>query len=298
MENKNSFIKLDIFSSEKKLYFLYKKTEKLISAIYLVTDLLSDSEPVKWSLRESGIRSLEDIFAYMLENKFGVQIKSLQANFIRMISLLEIAQVAGLISKMNHKIVSEEFKNLLDALDGFHKEKMYGGGTIFPEGFFKIQADINETEYPIKNNNGSNRTVNSRGVFDERNSIEDNDLADGHISQFNKGHTNSFTSKAEIRLNKTLSQEIKRNVKNARRESIIAVLNSKGDGLTIKDISGVVRGCSEKTIQRELQDMVSLGILKKEGERRWSKYYLLNASKVSKSDGNVALNTSDQIKNN
>jgi len=45
--------------------------------------------------------------------------------------------------------------------------------------------------------------------------------------------------------------------------------------LTIKDFSKVITDCSEKTIQRELLDMVEKGIIKKEGERRWSKYSLM-----------------------
>ena len=42
----------------------------------------------------------------------------------------------------------------------------------------------------------------------------------------------------------------------------------------IKDVSPLIKGCSEKTIQRELLSMVKSGILKKEGEKRWSKYSL------------------------
>jgi hypothetical protein len=42
----------------------------------------------------------------------------------------------------------------------------------------------------------------------------------------------------------------------------------------IKDVSPLVTGCSEKTIQRELSAMVRSGILKKVGEKRWSRYSL------------------------
>jgi len=44
--------------------------------------------------------------------------------------------------------------------------------------------------------------------------------------------------------------------------------------LTIKDFTKNIKDCSEKTIQRELLAMVAKGVLKKEGERRWSKYFL------------------------
>jgi hypothetical protein len=44
------------------------------------------------------------------------------------------------------------------------------------------------------------------------------------------------------------------------------------NGISIKDISKVVKNCSEKTIQRELADMIRQKLVKKEGERRWSIY--------------------------
>ncbi len=43
----------------------------------------------------------------------------------------------------------------------------------------------------------------------------------------------------------------------------------------IKDILTHIGNCSEKTIQRELNELIKDGVLKKEGDRRWSKYSLL-----------------------
>ena len=63
--------------------------------------------------------------------------------------------------------------------------------------------------------------------------------------------------------------------KDIRRETIVKMLRAKGE-ITIKDISHLVRGVSEKTIQRELLAMVAEGILTKEGERRWSRYLMKN----------------------
>jgi len=56
-----------------------------------------------------------------------------------------------------------------------------------------------------------------------------------------------------------------------RRERIRTILEAKGEA-TIKDISEIVTDCSEKTIQRELNAMIEDNIVKRQGERRWSKY--------------------------
>ena len=56
-----------------------------------------------------------------------------------------------------------------------------------------------------------------------------------------------------------------------RRERIKTILEAKGEA-TIKDISEIITDCSEKTIQRELNAMIEDNIVKRQGERRWSKY--------------------------
>ncbi len=48
------------------------------------------------------------------------------------------------------------------------------------------------------------------------------------------------------------------------------VLQNKG--VSIKEICAVVPDCSEKTVQRELTTLIGQGLIKREGERRWSVY--------------------------
>ena len=61
--------------------------------------------------------------------------------------------------------------------------------------------------------------------------------------------------------------------KGNRSETILKILKKK-DNLTVKDIAQVISDCSEKTIQRELLALVEKSVLKKVGERRWSRYSL------------------------
>lgn len=56
-----------------------------------------------------------------------------------------------------------------------------------------------------------------------------------------------------------------------RRADILSLFSHK-DRISVKDAVGTVPGVSEKTIQRELLAMVADGVLKKDGERRWSTY--------------------------
>lgn len=58
---------------------------------------------------------------------------------------------------------------------------------------------------------------------------------------------------------------------NDRKGRIKTILEAKGEA-TIKDIAEIITDVSEKTIQRELNAMIDEGVVKRQGERRWSKY--------------------------
>ncbi len=56
------------------------------------------------------------------------------------------------------------------------------------------------------------------------------------------------------------------------RMSLILELVRKKKSLSIKEIAQVIKDCSEKTIQRELNILIERGLVRREGERRWSVY--------------------------
>jgi len=69
-------------------------------------------------------------------------------------------------------------------------------------------------------------------------------------------------------------KDTSRDERNAeRRKAIVSILSSKGPSY-IKDISTLIREVSEKTIQRDLQALIDVGEVAKEGERRWTVYSL------------------------
>lgn len=61
--------------------------------------------------------------------------------------------------------------------------------------------------------------------------------------------------------------------KSSRRESILSILKTNGPSF-IKDIAMNMRDVGGKTVQRELQSLVASGVVRKEGDKRWTKYSL------------------------
>lgn len=62
--------------------------------------------------------------------------------------------------------------------------------------------------------------------------------------------------------------------KDNRKKVILRYIQSKAD-VRLSDILIFVGNCSEKTIQRELNDLIEGGFIRKQGERRWSRYFFL-----------------------
>ena len=72
-------------------------------------------------------------------------------------------------------------------------------------------------------------------------------------------------------------------LKKQRRDNIINIIKIAGGNATITDIKiksnvpgSALNNIGEKTLQRELISMVKDGVLYKEGEKRWSRYFIKN----------------------
>ena len=242
---------LGFFSAEDYLIYLFKKTEKITAALYLVSGLLKDDEPIKWELRDRGIDLLSSSFTASSSvpgDKSGV-IQSIFTAALETLSLLNVAKISNLISDMNHKLLVREIDLVVGMLRDRLAQSAEKAGYVLSESFFKT-PDLFASGFRLDNRGGGNS-----GQGDSKGQIINNQYP------ITKGAT-SIQGHVSI-------QEKKTN----RQEAILNVLRTQSN-LTIKDFAKVIKDCSEKTIQRELLDLVAKGLIKKEGERRWSRYSL------------------------
>lgn len=237
---------LGFFSGEDYLIYIFKKTEKITSALYLVSGLLKDEEPMKWELRDKGMDLLSSSFtaSSAIPGDRNSIIQSLFTAALETISLLNVAHVSHLVSEMNHRILVREIDGVVRLLKDRLTASAESAGYVLSEQFFKT---------PDLFSSGFNDTQGQRLNFQ------------GSIS---KGHGEKVSNKGVSNGQVATQQK-----KSIRQEQITSILKGQSN-LTIKDFSKVIKDCSEKTIQRELLELVDKGIIKKEGERRWSKYSL------------------------
>ena len=97
-------------------------------------------------------------------------------------------------------------------------------------------------------------------------------LPDVSIKDKRTEYNMSFTNPKQVSFNRNPLQTSRDTVsKQDRTAKILSLIKDKKD-LSIKDISTAFTDCSEKTIQRELNSLVSKGQIKKTGAKRWSRY--------------------------
>jgi hypothetical protein len=257
---------LTTLQAENGFVFALKKTERLTPAVYLITGFFDDKEPIKWKLRSLASELLSASLVLNESYKSGKDraVSDMKNIVLEIGSLLTVAKNAGLMSDMNYKIIDEEFSNLLNSIASDSKNTI-------PRDFFAVPIPDESRSLPAApvapvqhieraySESPKSAPVNQSHVLDK-----------GHTKSGLLDDYTSFVKKEPKKEKEAGAVSLK---KNSRQTVILDIVKKKKE-IMIKDVSPLISGCSEKTIQRELLAMVNAGILKKEGEKRWSRYSL------------------------
>ena len=275
---KDSITSIGIALKDSQLSLPYNKTNKLVSALYMVTDIMDKEEPLRSKLRNLGTNIVSDIHSIQ-QNRAGHIMSLIPEKVAEILSFLEIASSVSIISEMNCSILTKEFielrKSIIEItpkneqvwLQEFMKEDETLGTNVLKRG----ALSIGQTGLPAQA--GTRIGVQRGGTLLQA------------LSRVEVSDRIPFLSKtAKVNNNNIIKSESIDVLKNKRREEIISIIKDKMkdstnfNGVTITDIKskgqGVLASCGGKTLQRELISMVLDNILKKTGEKRWSKYLL------------------------
>jgi len=225
-----------LFYNNPELLFVFKKTQKIAYALFMISDLFEASEPLKMSLRNNAVDLIKNSLSFInISTEVHLrQIDKLISCLLEALSLCEAGYFAKLISPMNNDLLKKEVQHIIEMLD-----LKKGKRTSLDESFLDVGS--------VDSYKGQT------------------DASKGHNVLYQK----PVVSKVYV---KPVKKEI--SLSHTSRTEVIMSLVKKGGELTIKDFLGYIKDCSEKTIQRELLALVAKGLLKKKGERRWSRYYL------------------------
>jgi DNA-binding HxlR family transcriptional regulator len=170
--------------------------------------------------------------------------------------LTTLAVVGGIISRANGEILMNEINVLITSFTDSLSLSALRPGYVLSHEFFAADPDFQEK---LGFGNSKGQTGN---LSDTRKNAAASGLPTANRSVASVGQK-SIEKQGDIVKDK----------KNIRQSQIIELLRQRSH-LTIRDFSIVISDCSEKTIQRELIDLVEKGLVKREGERRWSTYSL------------------------
>ena len=247
--------------------FIHKKTEKLVTAIYMLSNFFPHQEPLRWEVRTFCLNLLGNVsFVFYGKNSETEHILKETGNAINeIISRFEIAHISGLVSTMNFSVLKNELVSLRDNIESIRKG---GGGQniLITSDFFvqdKLLEDGDKSPQQIMGNTQPITTTNNYQSTKQPPIVSKSDIK---IPQ-------RLTITVPPNVHKGQNDSIASKRKGDRSETILKILKKK-DNLTVKDIAQVISDCSEKTIQRELLALVDKNVLKKVGERRWSRYSL------------------------
>lgn len=239
----NSSQSVALNEKDNSLYYFSEKAKKMVTAVYIVSNLIHQTDPLRQTIREFSVRLMVLIGirpANQSITEVSIEIKNLCKNIV---GLLEVAFFSGYISEMNFSVLKSEFDIFMNEISNF--KNLYN--TIDKNS---LQVNIGFDRI-VQNNYTYGSTSRQHEKFQNMASNIAKKAPDNHV----------LGSVSKIR-------------KTSRKESIISIIKKKGK-VSIKDISSVILNCSEKTIQRELQMLVNVGTIKKSGDRRWSVYSIV-----------------------
>ncbi len=228
---------------------IFKKTEKIVSVVFYIvqnSDIDKKSETHSSNLiskahfaHENALRTLEVKPASARE-----VLEQFAQSLIGVDSTLRVVTAAGLLTTEVQQVVSDELLTVLRTLQQFMEESIGSTGAGF-----MASLEVSDDSTPSRRVRSVPRGV-SRSV---------------------QTATANVVTKA-VRPPSSSSTSPPTNAD--RRTRIQTIIEAKGEA-TIKDISDIITDISEKTIQRELNAMISDRLIQRHGERRWSRYSLV-----------------------
>lgn len=249
----------------------YTKTNKLITALFMVTDIMDREEPMRNKLRFLGTGIISDMYINPADSEKKVS---------EILVLLDISKEVQMVSEMNYRILKREFEELLKSIRSAYQKK----GPIWIE-------DLLSDEPSPEENPGINKVMSFSSIGQtqptrigvQKGSTLLKALRSVSVSDRTCVVSSEKGNHSSVSVSNQGNQAYEA-LKTKRREEIVSIIKNKlsilpeSGGATITDIKNSAEGplvsCGEKTLQRELVSMVHDGVLKKSGEKRWSKYFL------------------------
>jgi DNA-binding transcriptional ArsR family regulator len=189
------------------------------------------------------------------------------------ISLLELAFVSGIVSEMNFTILKREYVSLCDTIEVKKVSRESRTDDILGDNFFSV-PNPEPLRSDLKNLNQRSDLYSSALVSSPKgHSIRQTTSTMSDRKDPSRSDLKNPSPRSVLGESFSVTRATTDIAKESRRTRILKLIKDNRE-VTIKDITAHFPDVSEKTIQRELVAMSDSGVLKRMGERRWSRYAL------------------------
>jgi len=233
-------VRTNPFGDNRAAERAYRRCERMVAALYLLTNHIPASEPVKNEIRNQATNLLTDAIALRddMRSPQSGGVQAVSSRLRQLISLVRILTVSGYVSLQNASTMIEALDDLGTFLSAAQRSMLSENLTLTREDLM----DIN-TGAPMRPTVVSLRDMGAETAVKDTRTVRD-------------------SSSVSVKRSGDIT---------ARGQHIMEVLRT-GGSLGIRDIAANLPEYSEKMIQRELLELVSRGVISKIGLKRWSKY--------------------------
>ena len=235
-------IKSILFKGHTDLYLCYLKAERIAHVLSLLQLRSATDNADKLQSLVSAASRLPETILHFAAGEMDITV--ILADILSLLSAVRLAGTQQFIANENSTILATEYERLA--------EKLASGTRLSP---FVSESDFVLPSLPVPED-----------ILPLMPASET--LPQVNIVKDNKGQSKGLKDKQSFRQGQPQGAQGGL----SKRTSLILEFVRKHQNVSIKDIAKVIKGFSEKTIQRELTLLIQQGLVEKHGERRWSIY--------------------------
>src|SRR3989344_2571086 len=262
-------------TSQNVLYKELRRIEKLVIAIFLITNHLKDIDILKKNVRNT-VLELLDIghVPYDYDSReLILRINYMMSHIDSLMSFITVAKNIEYVSDINASLLTRELLALHTHLSGRVeniKENIFSTDKKIQENNVDLSNIFDKDVPSISHNSAS--SSNTSNIQEKKKNSYNKDPGITNVTKNNNiNNSNRHSSIKDISKGQESYKDV---LKNDRKGQIMEIIKDIGE-VTIKDIASRIIKCSEKTLQRDLQDLMNNKVITKIGTKRWSKYKIV-----------------------
>jgi hypothetical protein len=139
-----------VFKDSKGIY-LYKKSEKISKAFFLMTQHLEDTQSIKIRMRDTALALLDRSQVFLTLSRLDEESsKEVVLNMMTLISLSDIGLGSKFISDANHQIIIKQIQifinEIAEYVDSINKDNSLIPSTLFDVNFIDSASSISSSK--------------------------------------------------------------------------------------------------------------------------------------------------------